>query len=322
MTEKELEKEIKKIYGKAYVELANKTEAYFKASERLDKKMKQELSEDEYNKWKTNRYLVGKRWEDYSDEIANDMLNADNLAREAIRGNLAVTMAEGMNRAMWEASKIGTLEAGFTLYNKNAVMRLIKDKPEILPALKPDSPTERAIREGRIIRWNKQHLRAEVTQGILQGESTSKIAKRMQNVVGMEQRASMRNARTAMTSAYNGGKEAGYKEAEDMGIELEQMWVAIFDERTRHEHRQLDGQIRKVGEPFEVESNGITYIMNFPSDPNGEPEMVYNCRCTLVAVTAGMKAVNPDYYRRDKTLEVEEQEYQEWKERISKKKEK
>ena len=112
----------------------------------------------------------------------------------------------------------------------------------------------------------------------------TKIAKRLANMVGdSDTKAAIRNARTMTTGAENAGRVDSYKRAENMGIKMMQQWVATLDNRTRHEHRQLDGQRVKVGEPFIVNKQQIM----FPGDPAAAPYLVYNCRCTLIGVVAG-----------------------------------
>ncbi len=51
--------------------------------------------------------------------------------------------------------------------------------------------------------------------------------------------------------------------------------------RTRHTHRQLDGERREVGRAF---SSGCRY----PGDPQVRGFEIYNCRCTLVAAIEGV----------------------------------
>jgi hypothetical protein len=110
------------------------------------------------------------------------------------------------------------------------------------------------------------------------------------------------------TSAQNGGRIDSYKRAESMGIKILQQWMATLDSRTRHEHRQLDGQKRKVGEPFEVEGEKIF----FPGDPAAEPYLTYNCRCTLVGEVEGVDYNLSDKSQRDNKLG--DMTYEEWKE--------
>ena len=60
-----------------------------------------------------------------------------------------------------------------------------------------------------------------------------------------------------------------------------------LDIRTRHSHRQLDGERREVGEKF---SNGCRY----PGDPQTPHAEVCNCRCTLVAAVDGVDQSKAD----------------------------
>ena len=63
--------------------------------------------------------------------------------------------------------------------------------------------------------------------------------------------------------------------ADNEDYEMEKMWIAIEDSRTRksHSHAGVDGERIPLDQPY---SNGLMY----PGDPNGGPEEVCNCRCT------------------------------------------
>lgn len=65
-----------------------------------------------------------------------------------------------------------------------------------------------------------------------------------------------------------------------MGIGLRQQWRAALDGKTRHAHRQLDGQMVDIGEKFKVDGCELEY----PGDPSAPGYLVYNCRCTVVSV--------------------------------------
>jgi SPP1 gp7 family putative phage head morphogenesis protein len=63
--------------------------------------------------------------------------------------------------------------------------------------------------------------------------------------------------------------------ADNEDYEMEKMWIAIEDNRTRksHSHAGVDGERVDLDQPY---SNGLM----FPGDPTGGPEEVCNCRCT------------------------------------------
>jgi SPP1 gp7 family putative phage head morphogenesis protein len=169
---------------------------------------------------------------------------------------------------------------------------LIKDQPALLPT---------QLEEARDLKWNRQKVSSAITQGILQGESIPNIGKRLRKVVGMDKTASIRNARTATTGAENAGRVDSYEEAESKGVELEKKWIATLDQRTRSEHRQLDGQTCLIHDKFEVDGEEIGY----PGDPTAAGYLVYNCRCTLVAEVKGIKYKDMRYSRLPKEMSYE-----------------
>ncbi len=64
-------------------------------------------------------------------------------------------------------------------------------------------------------------------------------------------------------------------------------WDSTLDVDTRSTHRQLDGQIREVDEPFELNGNTAMYPGDF-----GKSEEDCNCRC--VALTRAKWALDED----------------------------
>jgi SPP1 gp7 family putative phage head morphogenesis protein len=183
------------------------------------------------------------------------------------------------------------------LYNHDAVERLIKRNPNILPT-KVDKVLD--------YKWNRQHIQSAITQGILQGESIPKVAKRMQRVTNMDRSAAIRNARTAMTNAQNGGRLEAMERAKEKGIEIKKAWMATLDDRTRDSHALLDGEQVELDETF---SNGLM----FPGDANGEPSQIYNCRCRMIHVYPKYSPDFSDLSLRN-TDNLGNMTYEEWKE--------
>lgn len=308
MTEEELEKKIENVYRRASEETSQKLNEHMKRYERLDAERKASLSPEDYEDWRRRQYTTGQRWESMTNSLARDVLKADNEARDLINDYVPEAFADGYNYSCYQMAKgMGDsyVNGTFTLYDKQAVERLVRDNPDLLPQLNPNSKTAEDIRAGKIIRWNKEKINSEVTQGIIQGESIGKIANRMQNVVGMEERSAIRNARTATNGARNAGKEESFEDAEELGIEVLQMWVASVDDRTRYEHRQLDGQTVKTGEKFKVGDFEIAY----PCDPTADPSMVYNCRCTIIPYLPKYSKEKPNAHQ-----SVSQKDYEKWKE--------
>lgn len=83
---------------------------------------------------------------------------------------------------------------------------------------------------------------------------------------------------TEYRSAYNYGQnhavEALDEKVSEDNQKVVRTWTTAGDEDVRESHQQVDGEERDVGENF---SNGLLH----PCDPNGSPEDVINCRCSL-----------------------------------------
>ena len=178
----------------------------------------------------------------------------------------------------------------------------------------PYYPKKKAIKRGIDLKWGKKQITKSVTSGLLQGKSVGKIATDLQaRVSEMNRSSAVRAARTAITSAQNGGRMDSYKAASDMGIKVRKRWVATKDGRTRHAHQKLDGQTVEWDEPFTSELGKIRY----PGDQRAKPANVYNCRCTMRTVEKpGIEAEPRKMRVRDpKTggnVVVEEMTYEQW----------
>jgi SPP1 gp7 family putative phage head morphogenesis protein len=306
----DMEKRISKEYAQAEKEVQFKINDYFDRFRLKDQKWQEWVADGkktaaEYKQWRICQMAVGKRWESMKQTIAEDFAHTDQIARSIVKGYMPEVYATNFNYGTYEVEVGAKVNTSFTLYDRQTVERIMRDNPDLLPA--PGKKVSKAIAEGKAVRWNKQLIQSVMTQGILQGESIPKLATRLAKEVGdSDRKAAIRNARTMATGAQNAGRVDSYKRAEDMGIEMEQEWRATLDMRTRHEHRQLDGQRQKVGEPFTVDG----YEILFPGDPSAEGFLVWNCRCTLRGVVAGLEPQARKY--RDESA-LEGLTYDEWK---------
>lgn len=284
---KKLERRISREYKQAEREVQAKLDDYLRRFEIKDKIKRQALEDgkitkQEYIKWRTGQIMIGKRWEEMKNTLAQDFHNANKIVASMTREFSYDAYALNHNYGTFEVEKGSLVDTSYTLYDRNTVERLVRDNPDMLPP--PGKKVSQRIKEGKDVLWNKQQIQSVMTQSILQGEPIPSIAKRLATAVGdSNMKAATRNARTMTTGAENAGRVDSYKRAKRLGIKMQQMWIAILDGRTRHEHRQLDGQRVDVGKKFHVEG----YEIEFPGDPHAAAEMVYNCRCTLIAVIPG-----------------------------------
>lgn len=290
--------EIESVYGQAYTEMKKKSEDYFQWFVEIDeKKRKQyekgEISKREYQNWRQNKILEGKRWYAMSTQLAEDLANANGIAASIINGYIPEVYAINGNYTAYIIEHATLIKTGFTLFNEQAIERLIRDNPDLLPRARIDIPL--------YLRWNKQNLTSAVMQSIIQGEDVYQLANRIAAVTDMNSNSAVRNARTITTSAQNGGRIDGFRRAQDIGINLKNRWLATLDGHTRESHRRIDGDVVEVGEKF---ANGLRY----PGDPNGAPAEVYNCRCTVIAAFD-----NQDFSQFERNNRLGDMSYDEWK---------
>lgn len=270
----ELSREIYEIYRQAAEEVQKKADDYFSWFQAADENMKQkyidgEITLKEYQNWRKSHMLTGKRWYELASVLAMDMTNADLIAGSVINGHLPAVYAIGYNYSLYQAEKQTMFTISDTLYNRRAVERMIRNNTANIKVTRVD--------RGIAWEWNQGHVQSAAMQGILQGEDMHQIARRIARNTDINQRAAMRNARTAVTSAENGGRFEAFQDVESAGFKVHKTWLATLDFRTRYTHRQLD-RVTVEGADTEFE-NGCRY----PGDPRcNDGSELYNCRCSVV----------------------------------------
>lgn len=281
----ELQDRVKAEYRKAFQDIQKKLIDYQNAFRVKNIKKLQDLqsgkiSQKEYEHWYKGQVLIGQRWIDLRDQIAEDMTHANQIANSIIAGYLPSVYANNHNYGTYQIERDSMLNTAYTLYSRETVERLIRENPQLLPEPRVDIPVDQ--------RYNEQILTSVIIQAILQGENIYKIVERLSPEMAakatmeyfgvttaeeLERKlniAAMRNARTMFTCAQNSGRIDAYRRCNRMGIVIYKTWLATLDGSVRDSHARLDGEERKVDEEF---SNGL----RFPGDFMGEPAEVYNC---------------------------------------------
>ena len=286
--EEKLRKEINKAYKQALKEMTDKFNDATKEFAKLDKKKRQEvkdgkLSDREYKAWRKEQLMTKKWMMDMIAEISNKCTEATQKSAEIINDHLPQAYASGHNRGAYEIETGINASTSMTLIPTRAVRNAVDEGKVLYPKSKVKIPKDRA--------WNAKHLKAEIAQGIIQGESIDEIAKRLGKVAAMSASTAMRMARTMTGCAMNMGHFDSAKEAQDLGIEVEKVWIATPDLRTRDSHRHMDLERVPLDDKF---SNGLM----FPKDPEGAPAEVYNCRCRIVNLPEGIDLDLQDRFER------------------------
>ena len=292
LTDKELaklERRIEKLYREAGKELQATIDAYFEQFQKRDEEMKaligtvqngKEWAEADYKQWRLNQIGRGERYQAMRDKVAHRATEANAVAVSYTNDATPGIYSLNRNYSAYTIEQVAG-NVGFDLWDEQTVKRLMVEQPELMPY----SPPKRALKRGIDLAYGKKQITASVTSSILQGKSIKHMADDLQKrITTMSRDSAIRTARTAVTGAQNAGRMDSYAAAEKMGIKLRREWVATLDNRTRHAHAMLDGQQADIDKPFKVDG----YEIMFPGDTSAPGYLVYNCRCTQIAVVDGV----------------------------------
>lgn len=171
----------------------------------------------------------------------------------------------------------------YDLHNQGIPLIIPIRQDEVVKALQIDTQLSQGLykRLGEDVSYLKRSVRAELSRGISTGSSWNEMALRVARGMNSPFDKAYNNAiRIARTEGHRIQNEAalnGQNEAKKKGADIVKQWDATLDGRTRPEHREADGQLRELDEPFDVggekmEAPGV----------GGSARNVCNCRCCLL----------------------------------------
>lgn len=133
--------------------------------------------------------------------------------------------------------------------------------------------------------YSRQVIQSVLSKAAQTGASFDNIVKQLLAHPEFNAMRARRIARTETVTAANG---AGMIYAKTSGNEMEKIWIAVKDNRTRHDHKQIDATLLPIDTPFNLVNAkyGEVQMMQpgVRTQPNGlaVPAVeVVNCRCTV-----------------------------------------
>jgi len=224
------------------------------------------------------------------------------------------TMADYLAEC-YENGFFGTL---YDLQGQGIPLVFPVDQEEAVTAVQVDSRISKGLyqRMGEDIKSLKESIRSELSRGIADGASWSTVAGQI--AFGMRSpflKAYNRAVVIARTEGHRVQQEAALhcqQKAKSRGADVLKQWDSTMDNLTRPHHRELDGQVREVEEPFEVAGKKAMYPGAF-----GDPSEDCNCRCCLVQTARRELAEGKDYTKWDgeknKLVRIKAKTYNEFK---------
>jgi len=134
--------------------------------------------------------------------------------------------------------------------------------------------------------WLFGQIRDELITGADQGEGVPELAERVEASLLDGGADLWRNrgtvvARTETIGAYNGGTDQAFLLlADEFDLELEKVWLASMDSRTRDSHFAADGQRVPLNGAFTIGAGNWPAL--YPGDPSLPAKEVIQCRCSVL----------------------------------------
>jgi len=219
-----------------------------------------------------NYTLKNKWYQDMVTETTMRLARVNEIAISYVNGEVPKIYSVNFNQIDPDALLVKT---NWTLRNEEMVRNLMLDS---LP--------QKTLNVAKDTAWNRRQINSAVLQGVLQGESIQKMSDRIMPIVNNNRASAIRTARTVVTGAENRGRLDRYHTYADEGIVSTKVWIATPDGRTRDWHLDMDGQEVGIDEYF-IDGHGNE--LEYPGDPDAEPETVYNCRCSMKSHIIGVR---------------------------------
>lgn len=175
---------------------------------------------------------------------------------------------------------IGTM---YDIHSQGIPIIMPINQEQVVQALQTDSKLSKSLYDslGEDVNYLKRSIRAELSRGTANGSTWNEMAEKIAK--GMNSPFKKAYNRAVVISRTEGHRiqqksalDAQYA-AKEKGADIVKQWDATLDNKTRPHHRRLDGQLRELEEPFELE--GMTAMV-----PGyfGKPKEDCNCRCCLL----------------------------------------
>ncbi|MEX1563585.1 phage minor head protein [Enterococcus sp. C43] len=215
---------------------------------------------------------------------------------EAIKAYSAGQAQQGYYGVWYSIEQSQNIVLQLPLINHNYVMNLV------------NAPVAGKRLSKRLYQY-RDKLTDNVTQniitGLFEGKSYAEIARRVNEETEASYKQALRIARTEAGRTQSTTTQKGYVEAKKKGIDIQKRWLATLDKKTRHDHRELDGQTVEVDGKFSIRGHTAKGPRLF-----GVASEDVNCRCTTIEVIDG---ISPELRKDNESKEmIKYKNYDEW----------
>ena len=229
------------------------------------------------------------------DETSQDFLDAVDGATELVAARFSVS---AIGR-MWR-SRVGGIMDRLRSIAGRAADVAADDAGDQLPDGWDENLAAYTTATRALLDAVGDRLAAEASQslaeGLNAGEDLDELKARMTALFAADgtQLGPGRAERIAMTEAtraFNAGTLAAAQAMTGPDRPLVKQWITRNDARVRDAHRDTNGQLQLLDDPFDVDGTPMQY----PGDPTAPAALTVNCRCIMrTAVAEGNRDVDQD----------------------------
>lgn len=205
----------------------------------------------------------------------------------------------------------GFVGAMYSLHHQGLPLFIPIDRSMVVKAVTLETKLSKPLYQALGVDVKKlgKIIQSEITRGIASGALYDEIIRNLSNAAKIPRERAQTIVRTEAGRVQEEATMEAAKKSQDKGADVVKQWCATLDSRTRKTHRRLDGQVRELDEPFEIDGKQAMYPHGF-----GRPEEDINCRCTtLIRARAAMDEEElkemqerAKYFGLDKTKDFEE----------------
>ena len=198
-----------------------------------------------------------------------------NAILEQLHNNEFETLSEFLTGA-YEDGFLGTL---YDMQGQGCPLIFPIDQEQIVRAIQHETKLSEGLYAalGKDTKALSKTIASEISRGISTGAMYPEIARNIASQAKIPKNRAMNIARTEAHRIQCASTADAQWKAKEKGADVVKQWDSFLDGATRPTHRELDGQIRELDEPFKVAGKKAMYPGGF-----GDPAEDCNCRCALL----------------------------------------
>ena len=195
---------------------------------------------------------------------------------EAILEKLHADEYTTIQQFLSDSYTTGYVGTAYDMFGQGVPLILPVDKNAAVKAVITDSKISEGLYTSLGVDTNnlKKTISSEITRGIAAGMPHSDIYRNIAAYARVPLSRAKTIVRTEAHRISEASRHDAQKAAKAKGANVVKQWDSTLDGDTRKTHRKLDGQIREIDEPFEMDGKKAMYPGDF-----GDPAEDCNCRC-------------------------------------------